>query len=89
MVTKEFARKAGWKETTTTQLLQSTNHQPVEWNMVTYHMLLVYLTSKEHKILAFKIEQKTGDIDPLFILNDITKGFGGVCDTLDISQPYR
>ena len=89
MVTKEFTRKAGWKGTWTTTPLQSTNLEPEKWNNVAYQVILVDLSGKEHNILPFEIEQMTGDIDPLYISHDITKLFGGACDTVDISRPNR
>lgn len=87
MVTRRFTKMAGWQGTPTAQLLQSTNHQPEEWHMVAYHMLLVDLRGNEHKILVFEIEQIRVARELLYIMDSITRLFGRSCETVDISRP--
>ena len=48
LVTQEYAKKAGWQGTLTTQLLQSTNHQPEVWNTVSYLITLVDTEGSKH-----------------------------------------
>ena len=79
MVTREYAKRARWQGAPTTQLLQSTNHQPKVWNTVSYQITLVDIKGTEYWVQVYEIEQITRDIDPLPIPAGITLQFRGRC----------
>ena len=56
LVRKRFAKEAGWKGQPVLQSLYTTGGQVKEWRTEAYHVPLVDMGGKVHKVMAYSIE---------------------------------